>query len=94
LKYKLIAIRDRVADIFGTPNAVANLGQAVRSFSDEINRDDPSNMLAKHPDDFDLYHLGEYDDAHGTFEILDKPRQLALGRDMANKASPKLRTVS
>lgn len=85
MKYKLIAIRDRVADIFGTPNAVANLGQAMRSFADEINRASEDNALYKHPDDFDLYHLGEYDDAHGTFEILDKPRQLALGRDLKRR---------
>jgi hypothetical protein len=83
VKYKIVAVRDRVADVFGVPNFVLNLGAAVRGFGDEIRRphsDERPNPFNQHPDDFDLYHLGEYDDAAATFEV-HAPKQIAVGKN-------------
>ena len=62
MRYKIVAIRDRAIDTFGVPVFVASTGAAIRSFSDEVNRKDDNNNLSKHPEDFDLFLLGEYDD--------------------------------
>lgn len=78
----ICAVRDRAADVFGSPYFVPSVGQAVRSFGDEVNRVAEDNVLYKHPDDFDLYELGSYDDAQASFDILPTPRQVALGRDV------------
>lgn len=80
MKYYVIAVRDRAADVFGVPNFVVNIGAAIRGFSDEINRDVENNMFFKHPDDFDLYKLGEYNDATGLFDC-GVPQQIAVGKD-------------
>lgn len=85
--YYIIAVRDRAADVFATPVCVANLGGAIRSFSDEVNRNDPANQYFNHPDDFDLFELGKYDDSEAVFQLLAKPRQIAIGKDLKRSES-------
>jgi len=82
MKLQIVAVRDRAADVFMQPFFVHSIGAAIRSFGDEINRADKDNALFKHPADFDLYHLGEYDDAFAQFET-SQPRQIAVGKDFA-----------
>lgn len=79
MKYKIVCIRDRAIDAFGTPVFVAATGQALRSFTDEINNE--QSNLNKHPEDYDLYFLGEFDDSDGSFHV-DKPKQIAVGKDV------------
>lgn len=79
--YKIVAIRDRAADTFSTPMFVPSVGIGIRSFSDEVNRAADNNMLYKHPDDYDLYLLGEYNDDQATFDAT-RPEQIAIGRDV------------
>lgn len=83
MKLVIVCVRDRALPAFGTPFFVAHLGQAIRSFSDEINNRDGKSQLHAHPEDFDLYHLGFYTDDNGAFEILkDGPKQVAVGKDV------------
>ena len=80
--YVVCAVRDRAADVFGQPFFVNARGSAIRSFSDEINNPKRDSAIAAHPEDFDLYQLGRYDDSGGTFELFDRPEQLAIGKDL------------
>lgn len=80
MRYKICVVRDRALDAYGVPLFVASKGQAIRSFSDEVNREDASNSLHKHPEDYELFYLGEYDDETATFEA-ERPQQLAIGKD-------------
>lgn len=82
MKYFVVAVRDRAADVFGVPQFVASIGGAIRAFGDEVNREDLKNAFFMHPEDFDLYELGRYDDATGSFECLTVPKQVAIGKDM------------
>lgn len=84
MRYKVVTIRDRVADLFGQPSFVNSIGAAIRSFGDEIKRppnEARPNPLYDHPEDFDFYQLGEYDDETGTFINEDRPKQIAIGKD-------------
>lgn len=81
MRYKIVTVRDRVADVYGVPSFVLSVGAAIRSFGDEINKKDGSPLSA-HPDDFDLFALGEYDDQNGEFISDGAPRQLAIGKDL------------
>lgn len=80
--YVVVAIRDRSAVVFGRPAFVTTVGLAVRSFTDEVNREHPENMMSRHPEDFDLYELGTYNDETGEMKSLDHPRQIAIGKDV------------
>lgn len=79
--YRLVSIRDRAADVFSVPQFVVNTGSAIRSFGDLVNNNNAENQVAQHPEDFDLYYLGEYDDSNGSF-VVESPRQIAVGKDL------------
>lgn len=79
--YQVVVVRDRTADVFGVPTFTTAIGVAIRSFADEVNRKDANNMFNRHPDDFDLYHIGTYDDSDASM-VLHAPRQIAIGKDL------------
>lgn len=76
----VVCVRDRAVEAFGRPVFAPAPGFAIRSFQDEINRDEDNNMLHMHPDDHDLYLLGSWDDATGLFDLLPVPKILMLGK--------------
>lgn len=80
MKYYVLCVRDRAANVFGQPFCAVSKGGAIRSFSDEINNPQ-GGMMSKHPEDFDLYDLGTFNDATGLFET-GAPQQLAVGKDL------------
>jgi len=81
MRYNIYSIRDRAADVFAQPFFLPSHGVANRVFADEINRVDANNNLNKHPEDFDLYFLGTFDDNEGSFEA-QRPQQMAVGKDV------------
>lgn len=84
MKRYVFAVRDRAADTFGSPFCQVARGQAIRAFSDELNRSSADNQLFLHPEDFDLYELGEFDDSTGLYET-GVPKQIAVGKDLRVK---------
>jgi hypothetical protein len=82
MKQIICTVKDRAADAFGRPMFVPSAGVAIRSFSDEINRNNADNQLFNHPDDFDLYELGEFDDNSGLFALHEQPKLLSLGKQV------------
>lgn len=85
MKMQIVAVRDIKANVYAQPMFVGSLGAAIRSFGDECQREDNNNVLYKHPEDFELWHLGEYDDADGSFYTVESSdsyfdkKQLAVG---------------
>lgn len=82
MKQIVCAVKDRAADAFGRPFFVSTAGLAIRSFMDEVSRDSADNQLFSHPDDFDLFELGVYDDADGSLFSHDQPKLLMLGKQV------------
>lgn len=81
MKHGVFAVRDRLAAVFGNPFMQPNEVSAIRAFRDTINAVGETNMLHKHPDDFDLYQLGTWDDSTGLYEV-GVPRSIAVGKEM------------
>lgn len=75
-------VRDRATETFGTPMFLVSRGQAIRSFSDEVNRKDEQNQLYQHPDDFDLYECGEFESESGEFQTAI-PTVVCRGKDVS-----------
>lgn len=78
----VVCVKDRAAEVFNRPFFVPHRNVAVRDFTDEVNRVDSNNPLNKHPDDFDLYLLGQFDDHLGQFVIEGAPVVLVRGKDV------------
>lgn len=77
----MFCVRDRATDQFGTPMFLVTAGQAIRSFSDEVNRKAADNQIAAHPEDFDLYCLGTWNSSTGVFDS-KVPEQIAIGKNL------------
>lgn len=81
MKRFIVSVRDRAADTYGQPFYVTGLGQAIRSFTDEVNRAEKGNALFEHPEDFDLYEIGNFDDSSGVIERTEV-RMICVGKDV------------
>lgn len=79
MKLAIVSVRDSASELFGRPIFVQAVGQAMRSFADEVNGD--QSDVAKHPDDFELFQLGLFDDSSGQFET-SGPQLLARAKDL------------
>lgn len=66
MKLYLVAIYDTRAQEFAPPMAQHTMGTAERTFSDIAN--DPQSPVNKHPDDYQLHHIGYYDTTTGQIE--------------------------
>lgn len=102
MKSYVICIRDIVANVHTQPVTTASLGAAVRDFGDrcqgKAQGQQPGDMMAMHPEHFELWVIGEYDDAEGRlYDYRDeksaletekpedwRPRQLAAGANYAS----------
>jgi hypothetical protein len=82
MKLTLCSVKDRAADAFGRPMFVRSIGEAIRSFSDEVNRSADDNQLHNHSDDFDLFELGEFCDNTGTITTHEQPKLVSLGKQV------------
>lgn len=75
---KIYAIHDRAIEAYGQPFFVKSQGQALRSFRDECeNRESQFN---KHPADYDLYLIGDYNDETGIITP-QQPERVARATD-------------
>lgn len=61
----IIAVRDNAVETYMQPSFVAHNGAAIRAFMDHCKN--PESDFAKHPEDYDLFSLGEFDDSTGLF---------------------------
>lgn len=68
----LVSVYDTKAEVFGTPFFVRSAAEGVRSFVDEVNREDENNVLYKHPMDFQLYQLATFNEVTGAIEDCEK----------------------
>jgi len=74
MKLKAFSVRDSKAEVYGQPFYGNTHGHAERSFSQLVN--DKTSQPGQYPEDFDLYHIGEYDDQTGIFTPLDTPNHV------------------
>lgn len=77
-------IHDKQAETYETPFTLPNHAYAIRSFQDAVNKDTP---YGKYPTDFELVHLGTYDQETGKFESLELPVVLSQATDYKNEQS-------
>lgn len=71
----IVAVRDLKASAFLHPHFQVSTGVAVRSFGDAVN--DTKSEIAAHPQDFQLFHVGDFDERTGLITPLLTPELLA-----------------
>lgn len=81
MKLFIFCVRDSASDQFGNPMFLIAPGQAVRSFTSEVNRAAEDNIMFSHPDDFELFEVGSFDTVSGAFETF-QPRSVVTGKSV------------
>lgn len=78
---RLYAIRDDKVGTFNPPCIVDNDAVAIRQFGDLVH-DAKDTLITRHPDDFSIWYLAEYDDEKGLFaSSVETLKVLARGSD-------------
>ncbi len=62
---KIYAIRDTCVKAFLLPMYFQNNAAATRAIGDAVNKATEENQFYQHPEHFQLYHLGEFDEDTG-----------------------------
>lgn len=76
----LFTVRDSASQVFAPPFVAPSEGFAIRMFRDAIVQKDVDNMMAKHPEDFELYCIAGFDEATGGIDPM--PARLVIrGKD-------------
>lgn len=83
MKLVVVAVRDSAVDAFMRPFLVPTTGMAVRSFHDEVAR--VESDMHKHPEDYELFELGEFEEETGRFSNLPSPRSLSRAVDIKER---------
>lgn len=73
---KMFTVYDSKLEAYLQPFFMASKGQAIRAFTDSVN--DTTTQFNKHPEDFTLFEIGEYDDSKGQVSNLITPNSLGV----------------
>lgn len=71
MEIKVFCIYDAKVEAFQKPIFFRTTGEALRGFIDLCGT--PDNIFHKHPEDFTLFHIANYDESKGRFENLLAP---------------------
>lgn len=84
-KLFVCAVRDSAMKAFAPPFCVPATGVAVRGFTNEVNRAEANNQVYLHPEDFELWELGRFEEETGEFEQ-SSPVCLVRGKDLKKES--------
>lgn len=94
MRHVILAVKDLAMQSFEQPFAARAEGVATRSFQDAINADQ-KGPLQTHPEDFELWVIGDFDDNTGKLTAPAEPFQLARAKDLViPKPAPTIDTSS
>ena len=76
MKTQYFAAFDSATQLFLPPFPAQTIEEAIRGFRSVVNR--PDHQFNQFPEDYTLFHLGEFDTATGAFTSLSTPHNLGL----------------
>lgn len=78
----IVCIKDLKGENYSQPWFVSTAASAVRSFTDLINNPEKSQTMFDHPQDFQLFEMGVFDDNTGVFQTHPIPKHLVSGESV------------
>lgn len=83
--HKIFTIHDAAAGAYLTPFFLHAEGLAIRTFTDCIN--DPDHAFGRHPRDYNLMCIGEYDDQKGVITNYQTQKPLGNGLSFVQQSA-------
>lgn len=79
---EVFVVRDNATNASENPMFFPAVGAAKRAFMDAVNK--PETAYNRHPDDYTLFHLGQYDPFKMEFHPLQAPISMGLANTFIN----------
>jgi len=76
----LVSLFDIAAATYTAPQACPAAGVAIRQFQDLVNGAD--SIYTRHPEHFQLFQVGSFEDSTATFDVSSPPFILATGAEL------------
>jgi hypothetical protein len=83
--YKIFSVYDSAAEAYLQPFFMPTKGEALRGFSEVVN--DKNHQFGRHPDDYTLFELGEYDNTTAVFVMHSAPKSLGVAIEFVKSAA-------
>lgn len=83
---KIFAVYDTKAQLYNAPFMLNTKGEAIRGFSD-IAKDDNS-QIGRHPEDYVLFELGEWNDLNAQYNLYDAPQSVVVAIELLELKTP------
>jgi hypothetical protein len=80
----MYAIKDKVSKVTNVPFSQATDRDAIHGLRTVVNEKDENNQISQFPEDFELWHIGEYDEREMQLKPLADPIKLATASDLLN----------
>jgi len=80
MKQIIVALFDTAAGVFTAPQCCPAAGVAIRQFEDLVNG--PDSIYTRHPEHFELYQVGIFNDADASFDCSAPPFILSNGASL------------
>lgn len=77
---KVFSVYDSKVEAYIQPFFMQSRGQAIRAFGDTAA--DVSTNIGKHPADFTLFELGEFDDTTAKFDMYNTPVSIGVAIEL------------
>lgn len=81
---KLFCVYDSQTTMFGPPILGINKGDVIRQFTVLVN--DGQSQFSKHPMDFALFEIGDYDESTGSIAPVAVPVRIITANELLSKA--------
>lgn len=89
--FQIYSVRDSKTETFHQPFLQKTHGEAERTF--QVQANDPQSQVARFPTDFELWHLGEFDDSTGKMALNPAPKHIITAINLVKKDQPGLTAV-
>ena len=78
--HETFIVYDTKSETFTLPFFQQKKQMALRTFKNWVN--DPNHTFGMNPEDYTLFHTGQYDDSMGVFNPLETKEALAIGTQL------------
>lgn len=92
MKQQLFSVYDAAAKMFLEPFDARTIEEAMRRFRATVNHPEKS-LISKYPEDYTLFHVGEFDQETGVLRPLDTPHSLGVAVTFVDGRIPDLPVV-
>lgn len=83
MKLQIFSVYDHKSQAYGTPFFKLTVQAAIRDFGDASQ--DTTTSINRHPEDYQLFHIGEYDDSDAIIKSFIPPNLLSTATEFKIK---------